>query len=84
MANIQNRQNPDVNSIPTSDSSGAIEQENPETNIDNSDIEQPDNQEITPLPPDRQPVAPIEEPAETDEAPVGDVNDSPKRIAGEE
>jgi hypothetical protein len=81
---MQNRQNPDVNSIPSGDDVGAIEQNEPDRRDDDDDIERPDNDDVVPVPPDRQPVAPIEEPPERDEAPIGDVDDSPKRIAGDE
>lgn len=81
MRNMQREQNPDVNSIPTNAENGDVEQRIPDQN-DNTDIEKPRNEDI-PVPPDNRPVAPVEEPPETDKVPIGDVNDSPKRIAGE-
>jgi hypothetical protein len=81
MPSIQREQNPDVNSIPSQGDNSAVEQEKPGRN-ENADIERPRNEDI-PVPPDNRPVAPIEEPPDTDKAPVGDVDDSPKRIAGE-
>lgn len=81
MPNIQREQNPDVNSIPSQGDNSAVEQETPGRN-DNTDIERPRNEDI-PVPPDRLPVVPVEEPPNVRKAPVGDVDDSPKRIAGE-
>jgi len=81
MPNIQREQNPDVNSVPSQGENSAVEQERPARN-DNADIERPRNEDI-PVPPDSLPVVPVEEPPNTRKAPVGDVDDSPKRIAGE-
>ena len=79
MPNEQREQNPDVNSYqpdiePT---------ENPvpsNTDDQSSDVERGQQDDVIPVPPDLGPAAPIEEPPGTDDAPVGDVDDSPKRI----
>ena len=80
MASTQRTQNPDVNSYNPDTEPG----ENPGTSNRNdngsSDIEQPKDKDVIPVPPDSMPAAPVEEPPESDGAPVGDVDDSPKRI----
>jgi len=43
----------------------------------------PDTDESIPIPDDQRPAYPVEEPPGSDEPPMGDVDDSPKRIAGE-
>jgi hypothetical protein len=80
MPNNQREQNPDVNSIPPQGNDSAIEQERSGRN-DNADIERPRNEDI-PVPPDSLPVVPIEEP-DMDNAPGGDVDDTPNRIPGD-
>ena len=82
MNNIQREQNPDVNSyIPDSDpaeSPGSTDRSGNES----SDTEpQRGKDNDMPVPPDATPPSPVEEPPDTDGAPVGDVDDSPKRIA---
>ena len=77
----QREQNPDVNSRqPTADPA-----ENSSVTNDNrgptSDIERDRDDGVIPVPPDSRPGAPVEEPPGTDGPPVGDVDDSPKRIA---
>ena len=47
----------------------------------NTDVEGPPDRDVIPVPPDAGPVAPVEEPPGTDGPPVGDVDDSPKKIA---
>jgi hypothetical protein len=83
MKNIQTTQrepNPDVNSYnPDVDPS-----ENGETTRDGdstTNIEGGQDRDVIPVPPDATPSAPVEEPPGTDGPPVGDVDDSPKRIA---
>jgi len=44
-------------------------------------IRRPDTDDSIPLPNDQRPVYPVEEPSGSDEPPVGDVDDGPKRIA---
>ena len=75
----QRTQNPDVNSYIPDVSPG----ENPEPtnqNNESSDVERKKDNDI-PVPPDATPPVPVEEPPDTEGAPVGDVDDSPKRIA---
>jgi hypothetical protein len=62
----QSRQNPDVNTF-------IIDDQDPG--------EGPESSQDTPVPPDVEPSAPVEEPPESKGPPVGDVDDSPKRIA---
>jgi hypothetical protein len=73
MNHSQRSQNPDVNSYQPD--SGSVE--TPTSPGAEEDIEQND----TPLPPDTTPAAPVEEPPGSDGPPMGDVDDSPKRIA---
>lgn len=83
MVSQRDTQNPDVNSIP-SDSYGEHENIGPSDREDTDDIEGYEHDEdVIPVPPDQEPIAPIEEPPDTQKPPVGDVDDSPKRIAGE-
>jgi len=81
MRNIQREQNPDVNSIPTHAENRGVEQQTPDGN-DNADIERPRDEDI-PLQPDERHAVAIEEPPDANKGPTGDVDDSPKRIAGE-
>jgi hypothetical protein len=57
--------------------------QNPDDGNGNSnDVERRrDDRDVIPVPPDSNPGAPVEEPPDTEGAPVGDVDDSPKRIA---
>lgn len=76
----QREQNPDVNSYnpdadPGEDSGTSNDSE------ESNDIERPGGDGSVPLPPDTMPSAPVEEPPGSDGPPVGDVDDSPKRIA---
>lgn len=75
MRDLQREQNPDVNSY-VPDDSGVDD-----ANDDSSDIERPKDDETIPVPPDVQPREPIKEPPGRDGPPMGDVDDSPKRIA---
>ena len=81
MTNQQREQNPDVNSRQPDADPG----ENPsivgDTKNRIDDIERGPDDNIIPVPPDVAPNAPIEEPPGTDGPPVGDVDDSPKKIA---
>ena len=78
MTNSQRTQNPDVNSYDPDTEPG----ENPgSSNNPNTDVESNKNDNGIPVPPDSAPRAPVEEPLGNDRAPVGDVDDSPKRIA---
>lgn len=76
----QREQNPDVNSYrPDADPSegaGTRTSETPST-----DVERPQDKDVIPVPPDAKPSSPVEEPPGTEGPPVGDVDDSPKRIA---
>ena len=80
MSKFQREQNPDVNSYNPDVPPG--EDPNPSGRDDGSDIERKRDDDVIPVPPDAKPAAPIEEPPPGAEgAPVGDVDDSPKRIA---
>jgi len=68
MQDIQNIPNPDVNSPERDDDFGGhsdVEQDRA-----NNDVERED--EAIPVPPDRQPSVPIEEPPETNKPPIGE------------
>ena len=80
MTSIQRAQNPDVNSYNPEADPG----ESPGSNNQNdgsSDIERKTDKDVIPVPPDAKPGAPVEEPPGSEGTPVGDVDDSPKRIA---
>ena len=47
----------------------------------NEGINRPDTDDSIPLPDDQRPVYPVEEPPGSDKPPMGDVDDSPKRLA---
>ena len=80
MNRFQRGQNPDVNSYDPNtepgEDSGATGDRGRST-----DVERDRNDEPTRVPTDATPAAPVEEPPDTQGAPVGDVDDSPKRIA---
>ncbi|HMJ08932.1 MAG TPA: hypothetical protein VK468_08000 [Pyrinomonadaceae bacterium] len=69
------QQNPDVN---TFNIDGDGDEENPARDEHDRSNEPGEN---IPVPPDRQPTSPIEEPPETDEPPVRDPNGGVKKIA---
>ncbi|MBA3634217.1 MAG: hypothetical protein H0W58_15615 [Acidobacteria bacterium] len=76
MQDVQNIPPPDTNSTERDDDFGshsAVEQD-----LDNDDIEQPD--EEIPVPPDQQPAAPVQEPPNVNKPPVGEDKDEPRRI----
>ena len=80
MNSEQREQNPDVNSYSPDIAPG----ENPgaaDSTHEPSDIEGKAKEDVIPVPPDANSTVPVEEPPETNDAPVGDVDDSPKRIA---
>ena len=77
MNNSQRSQNPDVNSYQPDTGPG----EAPSSNPGSSGVEEKKDQDVIPVPPDATPAAPVEEPPGSDGPPVGDVDDSPKRIA---
>jgi hypothetical protein len=83
MQDIQNIPNPDVNSPEANEDLGSHEGLQPGRES-NEDIERPRDDEAIPVPPDRQPTVPIEDPPGTNDPPVGDVDDSPKIIADNE
>lgn len=73
MPTNQREQNPDVNSYnPDVD---------PTEDKGKGDNREAEDKDVIPVPPDSRPSAPVEEPPGTDGPPVGDVDDSPKRIA---
>ncbi len=77
MSNSQREQNPDVNTYNPNANPG--ETSDVPVN-DSSDIERNKDADVIPVPPDSTPAAPVEEPPGSKGAPVGDVDDSPKRI----
>ena len=76
----QREQNPDVNSRQPA-ANPAEDSVVDDTRDPASDIERGRDDDVIPVPPDVRPTAPIEEPPGSDGPPVGDVDDSPKRIA---
>ena len=91
MQDVQNIPNPDVNSTETNDDFGshsAVEQE-----LDQTDIENPNNEgrtgndierenETIPVPPDTESRSPIEEPPDDEkDSPIREEQNEPKRIA---
>jgi hypothetical protein len=82
MQRQQRGQNPDVNSTGFEDNYGSREGSGSQWPRGGGDVETPENTDVIPVPPDAEPAVPIEEPPETERPPVGDVKDSPKKIAG--
>lgn len=80
MAIAQRTQNPDVNSYTPDTEPGESPVTSNRNDNGSSDIEQIKDKDVIPVPPDATPAAPVEEPPASDGAPVGDVDDSPKRI----
>ena len=74
---------PDVNSyIPDIDPGASRKPEKSRDEGQRDDIEgTPDERDVVPVPPDSPQIHPVEEPSTGDEVPIGDVDDSPKRIA---
>ncbi len=82
MQNAKN--NPDVNSTEFDDDFGSHEDLQRDREDNGSDIEHGHrHDEVVPVPPDSQPLVPIEDPPGSNEPPVGDVEDSPEKIAGD-
>jgi len=80
MTSMQREQNPDVNSY--NPDQGSVEDPGATDGGDGStDVERDQGDKGMPVPPDATPAHPIEEPPDTENSPVGDVDDSPKRIA---
>ncbi|MEO6333492.1 MAG: hypothetical protein ABIO91_00780 [Pyrinomonadaceae bacterium] len=80
MINSQREQNPDTNSYNPDTTPG----ETPGTTDGrdgSSDIERNQDDKGSPVPPNATPAAPVEEPPGSENGPVGDVDDSPERIA---
>ena len=66
---MQREKNPDVNTF------------EPDPETDN--VEQPDNKEDVPLPPDVEQREPVEDPPYGDETPMGDQTEHPTRIVND-
>jgi hypothetical protein len=80
MNSHQREQNPDVNSY-RPDIEPGEDPTIPNNPTDrSSDVERNREDDVIPVPPDAGPTHPNEEPPSRDDAPVGDVDDSPKRI----
>lgn len=77
----QREPNPDVNTFIPGEDSGGEDPNSPERDNNTTDVERRHDEPVIPVPPDAQPTAPIEEPPGSDGPPVGDVDDSPKKIA---
>ena len=81
MQTSQRESNSDVNTfIPGDDTD--VESPGSHRRDDSTDTESPRDRDVVPVPPDAQPAAPVEEPPGSDKPSVGDVDDSPKKIAG--
>jgi len=81
MNSHQREQNPDVNSYNPDVEPGEDPTVPNSPNDGSSDIEGHTESDVIPIPPDAAPTAPVEEPPSDRNAPVGDVDDSPKQIA---
>ena len=79
MNNSQRPQNPDVNSYQPDNSPAETPTSN-DTDTGSAGIEEKDGRDSIPVPPDSTPAVPVEEPPDSGGHPVGDVDDSPKRI----
>ena len=77
----QREQNPDVNSYNPDIDPGEEPGVTDSRNEPSSNIERGRDEDVIPVPPDVGRIAPVEEPPGTGGPPVGDVDDSPKRIA---
>jgi len=83
----ENQPNPDVNLQILDDDSDAEKRPAKENDEDvelpegDEGISHPDTDDSIPLPDDQRPIYPVEEPPRSDKPPMGDVDDSPKRIA---
>ena len=80
MSSSQREQNPDVNSYTPDVEPGETPGSTSDQTDGMDDIERQPDSDI-PVPPDSERKAPVEEPPGHDGPPVGDVDDSPKRIA---
>ena len=76
MQDVQNIPPPDTNSTERDNDFSSHSEIKP--NLDNEDIEKPE--EEIPVPLDRQPTVPIEEPPNVDKFPIGEDEEEPKRI----
>ena len=81
MNNEQRSPNPDVNSYDPDIDPGSGEGIEQNHRNENDDIEKSGDNEQIPIPPDSEQPYPVEEPPSGDDAPVGDIDDSPKIIA---
>jgi hypothetical protein len=81
MNDSQRPQNPYVNSYQPDSGPAETPSSDEPTNPASSGVEEKGEQDVIPVPPDATPAAPVEEPPGSDGPPVGDVDDSPKRIA---
>ena len=75
MQDVQNTQNPDVNSFDPDYDSGASEGIEQNELNESDDIEQTHDDDVIPVPPDSDPVLPVEEPPHADDAPKKIVSD---------
>ena len=80
MQNTQRQPNPDVDDFGSYIDSGGDEGVEQDRRGSSQDIEGERDEDVIPVPPDVKERQPIEDPPHGDDAPVGDVDDSPKRI----
>jgi hypothetical protein len=78
------KNDPDVNSTEFDEDFGSHENIQEKRDGNASDIEHGHrNDEVVPVPPDKQLVVPIEDPPGSNEPPVGDIDTGPEKIAGD-
>jgi hypothetical protein len=84
MQDIQNIPSPDVNSVGVNEDFGSHSNIEQSPDTDDREIQKGYGKDDLPpvVPPDQQPVVPIEDPPGSNEPPIGDVDDSPARLAG--
>lgn len=84
MQDDQREGNPDVNTyIPGSSDTGGEDPNEPDRDSGTSNIEDTPDDDLIPLPPDAEPAVPLEAPPGRESPPMGDVDDSPKRIVSD-
>lgn len=80
MSSTQREPNPDVDDFGAYKESGGDEDVQQPSHGSSQDIEHDRDDDTIPLPPDVNERQPVEDPPHGNDAPVGDVDDSPKRI----
>jgi hypothetical protein len=83
MQDVQNIPNPDVNSVNANEDFRSHRTGGQSPDVDTPKPQKGYGKDDLPpvVPPDGQPVVPIEDPPGSNEPPIGDVDDSPRKIA---